>query len=223
MTTTILIAIYAFLLFVALSASYHLAPFTAETGFENFAKVATVAVAAVSALMTAAVAIINFDRSAKESRKLAILNAKLQRRLARYNAKLSKRLVADKLGADLTLERWKTTVTKEITAYSDLWAAAQGAYYTLAKLESSKWEVADKAAVEMAMTKVAPGASHLAAPEHGDLWTKIWNRANYVAELAEKLPSKDEQPRLWHEQVAGLGDLMLKFQQIVAEQIHRTS
>jgi hypothetical protein len=222
MTTTILIGIYAFLLLISLIASYRLAPFTAADGFADFAKVATVAVAAVSALMTAVVTIINFDRSAKESRKLAILNAKLQKRLARYNAKLSKGLVADKLGADLTLERWKTAINKETAAYTDLWAAAQGAYYTLGKLQSSQWKIADKTSVDAAMTKVSPSTSHLAVAEHGDLWTKIWNRANYIAESAEKLPSKNDQPQLWREQAGGLGDLMLQFQKIVAEQIHRT-
>jgi hypothetical protein len=223
MTTAILIVIYIFLLFASIGASYRLAPFDMNSGFGNFAKVATVAVAAVSALMTAVVTIINFDRNAKDAKNLAVLNARLQRRLARYNAKLSKTLVADKLGADISLERWKTTITKEMTAYSELWAAAQGAFYLVAKLESSKWEPADKDAVDTAMTKVSGSASYLATKEHGDLWTKIWNRTNYIAELAAKLPAKEDQPKLWHEQSGGLGDLMLQFHQIVAEQIHRTS
>ncbi|HEX4168945.1 MAG TPA: hypothetical protein VHZ55_26065 [Bryobacteraceae bacterium] len=209
MTSTILIAAYVFLLVVALVASYFWVPFNAVNRVEDLAKVATVACTAVSALMAAIVTIINFDRAAKEARKLAHLNLKLQKRLAKYNANLEKQVIAGK---------------RRTTAYIKLFTAAQGAYYTLNKLASETWHSTDKDTVNAAMTAAATAnAGFLENAEDKQLWDRIWQKTNFIAERALKLPAKEAQPQFWRDQISDLSNLLFAFQKVVDTHLHGKS
>jgi len=219
-TTGILILIYAALVAVSLFASFRLAPFDARGGFENFSKVAGVLVAAVSALMAAIVTIINFDRNVRDAQNLARLNGDISQKLADYKAELDRKLLDDKVGADFKLERLKTAFSKEIEAYLELMTAANTAYYILAKLESGKWVATDKGKVDKVMEKASNKAA-VAVEADAELWTKLWNRANFIAESAEDLKAPTEQPALWQAEAGKLSQLMQDFQRVLAEKLHQ--
>jgi hypothetical protein len=154
-TPTLLIIVYAVLLLLAFVVAYQLAPYDAKTGFGNFSKLATVLVTAVSALLAAIVTIINFDRNAKDARKLAILNGRIASQLAGYQSDLQKKLLDEKSSADKELEQFKAALAGEMEAYIDLFSAANYAYYTLQKLEGGRWDPGDKEKIDARMTKVA--------------------------------------------------------------------
>ncbi len=194
MTTAILILLYFALLVFALMAAYEMSPPDWHTGFDGFVKILTIAVTVVSAFMTALVGIINFDRSAK----------------------LSKELIGEKLEAAKKLERWKSNLTEENEAYGELLAAATTAYYTLAKLESSNWKKTDKTKVDSEMTAASGKTAQLRDSASGELWHKIWQRANYIAESADSI-SKVEQSPLWRNEADSFGALVQQFNRIVAE------
>ena len=219
-TTSILIAIYAVLLALSLVASFRVAPFDVHGGFDNFSKVAGALIAAVSALMAAVVTIVNFDRSTREARNLARLNGDIAQKLADYKAALDRELLQDKVSADFKFERLKTALSKEIDGYMELMNAANAAYYLLAKLESGKWAGTDKDKLDEVMEK-ASGKAAVAMEADAELWTRLWNRANFIAESAERKGPK-EQPILWRAQAGELSGLIQEFQRVLAEKLHHS-
>ena len=189
----LLLILYAIALGLGIYGSYQFAPMTSPDGLKNFGVVATIVVAAISAVMTTFVSLVSLNKNLTNAERIERLKDALQ----------------------TTREFNKTTSD----AYRDLALAADQAHSLLSKLESASWVPANKVIMDDALDKAKPQTINCRVTEHGELWDKIRQRATFLAESAEELSAAANQADLWRSKSKPFSDSVADFKQIAYDEI----
>lgn len=205
-----LIGGYAVAIALAVYGSYRIAPMD-RGGFKNFATVAGVATAAVSALMAVIVNLFSLVKGQEAARQLAETNSKLQSLLQK-----------EKFGLDLQLEHKKAMLIAQKLAYSTLLEASEYARQKMMKLGKGSWKAADAESVNVKLSSAAAQAAFLNEKEHQLLWQRIQQRANYIGEKAEGLTTEADQLALWNKESAEFTGMIGEFQKFATQEYQRT-
>jgi hypothetical protein len=191
-----------------------------------------VGVTAVGTLMTGIVSMFSSKRTIDAASNLEEVKKKivveieakkgeLAKELATFNQSLQKELQLLKLTSDRQIEMMKaTTLSREIDAYQELFAAADQYYSSLSKLETSEWKDSDYAECEARMVKARPKLPYLKSEEHQKLWEQIWTKAVLLARSAQATPD-DRRSSIWIDHVAEFGAMLKEFSAVVAKEFPR--
>jgi hypothetical protein len=146
--------------------------------------------------------------------------------LAKYKQQLDKKVeehksgLSQKVGEHLAQVNSKQDVleqrlSKRWQAYDELYRAANGCYYTLAKLEVGSWSAQRGEQADQLMIEASAYLRHL-PEDHRKLWRdQFWQKARTISETADSLPSGDSAAyeQLWRDVYKDFGGLFLAFEE----------
>jgi hypothetical protein len=190
-TLVTIIIVFVAIAIIAIVASWN---WTIGKGgkIEDFAKVATLWLTCLTALLAAVVSIIS-----------SVIQAKNQQALEKTKSLLA-----------TNLEFIKSRLSVEREAYQKLFAAAIVYYYSLSPLEVGK---IDEALIEKAEEQMINACNYLMfiEEEHKELWFGIWQEARNIADLA-KNSDISKKKEVWRNNVKGFGRKVNEFESIAA-------
>jgi hypothetical protein len=199
-----LIVAYVIGLGLVLTGAYRVAPIDAQ-GFAKFRDVATVMVAAYTALMTGVISLFSLSKNVAAARELEKLKTSLQ-----------VDLLNEQLARNLELETTKSRLVANDTAYLNLYKAADGAYDTLNhNLNRETWTSEKRTAMEERLSTASSDTAQLSNQEHVLKWDLVRQRAVDIGLQAEKLTGPDAQKKFWHSELDEFGQMVEDFRLIV--------
>jgi hypothetical protein len=208
-TIVILVGIYLVLIGLGVWASYNFTVWGTNDSLKNFAGLATVCIAAVSALMGMVTGFITMYK-----------NQQAAANLESFKSDLQVKVLNQKIWTDLRFEHEKSKTANEASAYGKLSASLGNAYLLLAKLETSSWKAEDKLLMDNALLEVYAQLVYARSPEHRILWEKVRQRCRSIAEAAVKIDVA-QQPALWQKETAQLAELYRQFSDVATAEINR--
>jgi hypothetical protein len=201
-STAILIIAYVFFICLAFYGAYRFTDWSKD-GLKSFTELATVGLAAVSAVMGMVISFISLNKNRTANIQLEQLKANLS--------------FWNEIRSDFETRK----SAEERKAYADLWAAIDRSYLILAKLETASWTAADKTEMDGVLLAAQAQQVFLRSTEHRDLWTKARQRARFISEEAAK--AVVAQPQLWIKLMPGFSDLRKQFDEVTNVEMNRPS
>ncbi len=225
----VVVVVFAILMGVAVIWSFHW--ISAQGGTrEDFVKTTGLWVGIITAALTATFGLLSAYFQSQWAKELEKTKLGFNTTLATTQSNLS--IEVEKVRGQLnrTLEFAKGRYAAERKAYDELLAVAYSYYYTLAALESHRWNSDQVSKADDAMVS---SCRYLAAVDSGDrkVWVLFWQAARAVEEEASKLRglSKEEpgseigkqRHQLWEKHVTGLGKALTDFVEAAARRHRR--
>ena len=197
---------------------------------EDFVKTAGLWVGIITAALTAIFGLLSAYFQSQWTKELEKAKLGFNTTLATTQSSLD--IEVEKVRGQLnrTLEFAKGRYAAERKAYDELLAVAYFYYYTLAALESHRW---DSDQVGKADDAMVSSCRYLAAVDAGDrtTWVSFWQAARAVEEEASKLRGlRKEEPgsevgkqrhQVWEKHVAALGKALTDFVEAAARKHRR--
>ena len=186
---------------------------------DDFVKTASLWAGLTTAALTATLGLLSAYFQSQWARELAGTQSSLSIEVEKVKGQL-----------DRTLEFAKGRYAAERKAYDELLAVAYSYYYTLAALESHRWNGEQVAKADDAMVS---SCRYLAAVEVADrtTWVSFWQAARAVEEEASKLRGlRQEDPgseigkqrhKVWEKHVKALGKALTEFVEAAARKHRR--
>ena len=197
---------------------------------EEFVKTAGLWVGLITAALTAALGLLSAYFQSQWARELETTRAGFKTALASTQSSLNIEVEKVKGQLNRTLEFAKGRYAAERKAYDELLAAAYSYYYTLAALESHRWNGEQVVKADDAMVS---SCRYLAAVDVADrtTWVSFWQAARAVEEEASKLRGlRQEDPgseigkqrhNVWKKHVKALGGALNDFVEAAARKHRR--
>jgi hypothetical protein len=212
------VVVFALLMGVAVVWSFHWISGQGGTR-DEFVKTAGLWAGIITAALTAILGVLSAYFQSQWARELAKTQSSLSIEVENVRGQLNR-----------TLEFAKGRYAAERKAYDELLAVAYSYYYTLAALESQRWNSDQVVKADDAMVS---SCRYLAAVDVGDrtTWVSFWQAARAVEEEASKLRGlRQEDPgseigkqrhKVWEKHVAVLGKALTDFVEAAARKHRR--
>jgi hypothetical protein len=199
-----LIVAYVIGLGLVLTGAYQVAPIDAQ-GFAKFRDVATVMVAAYTALMTGVISLFSLWKNQAAAKELEQLKRSLQ-----------VDLLTEQLARNLELETTKSRLVAKDSAYLNLYRAADAAYDTLNQnLNREGWTSEKRKVMEERLSAASSDTAQLSNQEHVLKWELARQRAMDIALQAQKLTGPKKQKQFWQSELNEFGVMVEEFRLIV--------
>jgi hypothetical protein len=227
-----LILLYVVLAALVVWASHNFTDWSkGDTSLRDFATLVAAGLAASGVLVGFVVSVMTLRKNQEAAVRLEILKSELQGKveasklelqtnLEEYKSELQTKIFSQKIWTDLRFEHEKQKAASEAGAYAKLWNAIDGAYLTLAKLETGTWSTTDSSQMDNALLEARAQLVYMRSEEHQTVWEKARQRARYISEEAAKIGASDQRA-LWEGNIREFAAYCADFKKIANEEIHR--
>jgi hypothetical protein len=179
--------------------------------FDDFIKLLTPYVAAISAMLAAVVAYINVTRQTKLAFKLEQVKTDLSKDVEELKADLTKEV--EELKAELTkyVELVKAILAAESVAFGELTQAMNAFYFAIAKVEEGKFDAAVAEGGDGAMAMAEYQLMRL-SEDCRVAYRTIWQELHVAREKFISTPSNDDRVAYWKSRKSRVENLQKEFE-----------